>query len=167
MESIGDAAQLSLPHAKSRPTKPIIVIKAGPHRAAAKAAASHTGSLTGSDEVFDAAFRRSGALRVDSINGSFRYGRSPRPTAPAQGPAPLHPHQRRRSGRARHRRADSMGGELADLSPEIDGDSNKFLPGAWSHNNPIDILGDAEPERYAKALEIAAQIPRSTECWLS
>ena len=53
------------------------------------------------------------------------------------------------------------GGELADLSPESLEKYNQFLPSAWSHDNPVDILGDAEPERYAKSLEVAAQRPEN------
>ena len=57
------------------------------------------------------------------------------------------------------------GGELAELSAETMEAFDAILPPHWSHNNPVDILGDAEPERYAKALEIAAKIPASTACW--
>jgi acetyltransferase len=137
--------------------KPIIVIKAGRSEAASRAAASHTGALTGSDEVLDAAFRRSGVLRVHNIADLFYMaevlGRQPPPKGPrltiltnAGGPAVL--------------ATDALmanGGELAELSPESLQRLNEFLPAHWSHNNPIDILGDADPERYARALKIASQ----------
>src|SRR5690606_31139148 len=71
MESVGDAASFMSAAREVALTKPIIVIKAGRTAAAAQAAASHTGSLTGSDEVLDAAFRRSGVLRVDRISDMF------------------------------------------------------------------------------------------------
>ncbi len=59
------------------------------------------------------------------------------------------------------------GGKLAEVSPEAMAKFNAFLPSAWSHGNPVDILGDAEPGRYTKALEVAALGPRtSTACWL-
>ena len=138
-------------------SKPIIVIKAGRSEAASRAAASHTGALTGSDEVLDAAFRRSGVLRVHNIADLFYMaevlGRQPRPKGPrltiltnAGGPAVL--------------ATDALvanGGELAELSPESLRRLNEFLPTHWSHDNPIDVLGDADSERYARALEVAAQ----------
>jgi acetyltransferase len=141
--------------------KPIIVIKSGRSEAGTRAAASHTGSLTGSDEVLEAAFRRSGVLRVHSIADLFYMaevlGRQPRPKGPrltiltnAGGPGVL--------------ATDSLvanGGELAELSPESLTRLNDFLPAHWSHNNPIDILGDADAERYSHALEIAAKDPNS------
>ena len=105
MESIGDARSFLSAAREVALTKPIIVIKAGRTEAAAKAAASHTGSLTGSDEVLDAAFRRVGVLRVDTHRRAVRHGRSARQAAAPARPAPGHRHQRRRSGRAGDRRA--------------------------------------------------------------
>jgi acetyltransferase len=159
MESIGDASSFLSAAREVSLTKPIIVIKAGRTAAAAKAAASHTGSLTGSDDVLEAAFRRTGVLRVDSIGDIFDItdvlAKQPRPKGNrlciitnAGGPGVLS--------------TDALiggGGELAELSPETNEEFNKILPSAWSHNNPVDILGDAEPERYVKALEVAAKDP--------
>ncbi|HYE25699.1 MAG TPA: bifunctional acetate--CoA ligase family protein/GNAT family N-acetyltransferase, partial [Clostridia bacterium] len=159
MESIGDAKAFLSAAREVSLTKPIIVIKAGRTAAAAKAAASHTGSLTGSDDVLDAAFRRVGVLRVNSIADIFYMSevlaKQPRPkgnrlciVTNAGGPGVL--------------ATDALiagGGELAELSPETMQKFDAILPSAWSHNNPVDILGDAEPERYAKSLEIAAQDP--------
>ncbi len=161
MESVGDArAFMSAAKEVSR-TKPIIVIKAGRTEAAAKAAASHTGSLTGSDEVLDTAFRRAGVLRVDRISDVFNLAevlsKQPRPrgnnltiVTNAGGPGVL--------------ATDALirgGGQLTKISEGTMEELNEFLPFAWSHNNPIDILGDAAPERYAKSLEIAANDPNS------
>jgi acetyltransferase len=159
MESIGDAGAFLSAAREVSLTKPVIVIKAGRTAAAAKAAASHTGALTGSDEVFDAAFRRSGVLRVNSIADIFFMSdvlaKQPRPRGKrlciltnAGGPGVL--------------ATDALvagGGELAELSAETLDAFDKILPPQWSHNNPVDILGDAEPERYAKSLEIAAKDP--------
>jgi acetyltransferase len=161
MESVGDARSFLSAAREVALTKPIIVIKAGRSEAASRAAASHTGTLTGSDEVLEAAFRRSGVLRVHSIADLFYMaevlGRQPRPKGPrltiltnAGGPGVL--------------ATDSLvanGGELAPLSPESISRLNEFLPAHWSHNNPIDILGDADSERYARALAIASQDPNS------
>jgi acetyltransferase len=159
MESIGDARSFLSAAREVSLTKPVIVIKAGRTVAAAKAAASHTGALTGSDEVLDAAFRRSGVLRVNSIADIFYMSdvlaKQPRPRGKrlciltnAGGPGVL--------------ATDALvagGGELAELSPETLKAFDEILPAQWSHNNPVDILGDAEPERYAKSLEIAAKDP--------
>jgi acetyltransferase len=160
MESIGDDARGFLSAAREVAlTKPIIVIKAGRTEAAARAAASHTGALTGSDEVLDAAFRRVGVLRVSQIGDVFDMaevlGKQPRPRGPrlavvtnAGGPGVL--------------ATDALvthGGELAPLSDETRARLNAILPAAWSHGNPIDVLGDADPARYAGALEIAATDP--------
>jgi acetyltransferase len=161
MESIGDARTFLSAAREVSFIKPVIVIKAGRTEAAAKAAASHTGSLTGSDEVLDAAFRRSGVLRVNRISDVFYMAevlaKQPRPRGPrltiltnAGGPGVL--------------ATDALigdGGELADISDETTQALNQLLPPHWSHNNPIDILGDADPERYAKALEIAGKDPNS------
>jgi acetyltransferase len=158
---VGDARKFLSAAREVALTKPIIVIKAGRTSAAAKAAASHTGALTGSDEVLDAAFRRCGVLRVNDIAELFYMaevlGKQPRPKGPrltiltnAGGPGVL--------------ACDSLisnGGELTPLSPETFEAYSQLLPAHWSRNNPVDILGDAEPERYAKALEIAAKDPNS------
>jgi acetyltransferase len=157
MESIGNAREFLSAAREIALRKPIIVIKPGRTAGAAKAAASHTGSLTGSDEVLEAAFQRCGVLRVDSISDLFAMsevlGKQPRPNGPrltiltnAGGPGVL--------------ATDALlttGGQLAELSKETMNNLNAILPAAWSHNNPVDVLGDASPERYAKALEIAAK----------
>ena len=161
MESIGDPRSFLSAAREVSMTKPIIVIKAGRTPEAAKAAASHTGSLTGSDAVLDAAFKRAGVLRVDSIHDIFDMSevlaKQPRPkgnrlciVTNAGGPGVL--------------ATDALskgGGKLAKVSPETMAKYNEFLPSAWSHGNPVDILGDAEPERYSKALEVAAQDPET------
>ena len=162
MESIGDARAFLSAAREVALTKPIIVIKAGRTEAAAKAAASHTGSLTGSDEVLDAAFRRCGVLRVDRIAELFDMAevlaKQPRP----DGPAPDDRDQRRRPRRAGHRRADRRRRRAGRaVARDASRRSTASCPPHWSHNNPIDILGDAGPERYAKALEIAAKDPNS------
>ena len=145
MESIGDARAFLSAAREVALSKPIIVIKAGRSEAASRAAASHTGALTGSDAVLDAAFRRSGVLRVTDIGDVFRLadvlGRQPRPQGPrltivtnAGGPGVL--------------ATDALvagGGELAPLGAEARARLDAVLPAAWSHANPLDILGDADP----------------------
>lgn len=161
METIGNARLFLSAAREVALTKPIIIIKAGRTEAAAKAAASHTGSLTGSDEVLDAAFHRAGVLRVNQIADLFYMAevlaKQPRPQGPrltiltnAGGPGVL--------------ATDALitgGGKLAELSSETFEQLNQLLPPHWSRNNPIDILGDADPERYAQSLAIAAKDPHS------
>ncbi len=156
METIGDARAFLSAAREVALTKPIIVIKPGRTEEAAQAAASHTGSLTGSDEVLAAAFRRCGVLRVDTINGLFNMAevlsKQPSPKGDrltivtnAGGPGVL--------------ATDALitaGGQLAKLSDETMAALNEVLPAHWSHNNPIDILGDAGPEQYEKVIEIVA-----------
>jgi acetyltransferase len=161
MESIGDAQSFLSAAREVALTKPIIVIKPGRTDAAAKAAASHTGSLTGSDEVLQAAFQRVGVLRVEQISELFDMAevlaKQPRPKGPrltivtnAGGPGVLATDA-----------LISSGAQLSELSPETMAAFNKILPPTWSHNNPVDIIGDAKPELYAKSLEIAAKDPNT------
>jgi acetyltransferase len=156
MESIGDARAFLSAAREVALSKPIIVIKPGRSAEAARAAASHTGALAGSDAVLEAAFRRAGVLRVNTIAELFylaqTLAKQPRPAGPrlailtnAGGPGVL--------------ATDALlatGGELAALAPESVAALNELLPPHWSHGNPIDILGDADPARYAKAVEIVA-----------
>ena len=159
MESVGDARGFLSAAREVALSKPIIVIKPGRTQAAAKAAASHTGALTGQDDVLDAAFRRCGVLRVDTIAELFYLAealdKQPRPKGPrlaivtnAGGPAVL--------------ATDALltaGGELAELAAATIAQLDALLPSHWSHQNPIDILGDASAERYAKAVDLAVQDP--------
>lgn len=161
MESIGNARSFLSAAREVALTKPIIVIKPGRTEAAAQAAASHTGSLTGSDEVLAAAFRRSGVLRVDRIDDLFSMAevlaKQPSPRGPrltivtnAGGPGVL--------------ATDALigsGGALTELSEETNEKLNEILPAHWSHNNPVDILGDADAERYMEAIQVAANDPNS------
>lgn len=161
METVGDARSFISAAREVALTKPIIVMKPGRTAEAAKAAASHTGSLAGSDDVLDAAFRRAGVLRAERISDLFYLaevlGKQPRPRGPnltvvtnAGGPGVL--------------ATDALimgGGQLTALSADTMSALDKVLPATWSHNNPVDIIGDAPPERYAAALEIAAKDPHS------
>ena len=134
--------------------KPIVVLKAGRSPAGTQAAASHTGAMAGEDAVYDAAFKRAGIVRVDTIGELFDcaelMAKQPRPLGPrlalvtnAGGPGVM--------------AADALsnyGLEPAPLRPETIDRLNQILPSSWSHRNPVDILGDASPDRYARALEI-------------
>jgi acetyltransferase len=162
MESIGNAASFLSAAREVALTKPIIVIKAGETEAAAKAATSHTGALAGSKAVLEAAFRRCGVLKVSRISELFDLAEvmAKQPSLPkgsrltlitnAGGPGVL--------------ATDALvatGGDLAEISAETLEKLNHFLPSHWSHGNPIDILGDADPDRYSKALAAAVEDPNS------
>jgi acetyltransferase len=154
MESLKDARSfLSAARAFAR-NKPIIVLKAGKSSEGAQAAMSHTGSLAGNDFVFDAAFKRAGIIRVDTIEELFHIAQAlamqPKPSnnrlaivTNAGGPGVI--------------ATDTLiakGGRLAHLSDEIIEELNQHLSPHWSKGNPLDVLGDAGPEQYAKALEM-------------
>ncbi len=134
-------------------TKPIIVVKAGKFSESAKAAASHTGSLSGEDTIYDAAFKRAGIVRVEEIEDLFNaaevLGTQPLPRGPnlavitnAGGPGVM--------------ATDALiakGGKLAKLSKKTIHILNSILPSFWSKGNPIDVLGDARADRYKTAVE--------------
>ncbi len=134
--------------------KPVIAIKAGRHSEGAAASMSHTGALVGGDEAFSAALARSGVVRVENISQVFaaagtlgsKYHSSGNRLAivtNAGGPAVL---------AADH--VPEVGLTLADLSDETLESLNEVLPTTWSHRNPVDIIGDAPPERYRAAIDI-------------
>jgi acetyltransferase len=159
MESVGDARSFLSAAREVALKKPIIVIKPGRTEAARKAAASHTGAITGADEVMDAAFRRCGILRVANISELFDMaevlGKQPRPRGPRLAIVT-------NAGGAGVLATDALlasGGQLAQLSAETNEALNKFLPEAWSHSNPVDTLGDSTPEVYTKALEVVSRDP--------
>ena len=134
--------------------KPIIVLKSGRSPAGARAAASHTGAMAGEDAVYDAAFRRAGIVRVDTIEELFDcaelMAKQPRPRGPrlailtnGGGPGVMATDTLARYGQ-----------EPAPLAPETVEAFDAFLPDFWSRGNPIDILGDASAVRFDRALAI-------------
>ncbi len=139
--------------------KPIIVVKSGRTAAAAKAAASHTGALAGQDEAYSAAFRRAGIIRVDTIMQLFNcaeaLGKMKRPVGGnlaiitnAGGPGVM--------------AVDAFGkwqAEPVALRQETLQELDEFLPPHWSKGNPVDVLGDAPPERFVKATEVVLSAP--------
>ena len=159
MESLRDARKfMSAARAFAR-SKPIIVLKAGKSDEGSRAASSHTGTLAGNNAVFDTAFKRAGVIRVETIGQLFDCAQSlamqPRPkgnrlaiVTNAGGPGVL--------------ATDFLvenGGTLAELSPKTLEKMNEFLPAAWSHSNPVDVLGDASAEIYRKSVEWCLKDP--------
>ena len=144
---------MSAARAVSR-VKPIVVLKSGRSPAGARAAASHTGAMVGEDAVYDAAFKRAGIVRVQTFGELFDcaelMAKQPRPKGPRLGIIT-------NAGGPGVMAADSLaeyGAEPARLEQETIEQLNELLPPFWSHSNPIDVLGDASPERYAKAVDI-------------
>ena len=153
VESIRDARKFMTAGRIAARAKPVVVIKSGRSAAGAKAAFSHTGALAGADAVYDAAFRRAGMLRVGELRELF--------DAVATLNAGLKVRGDRlailtNGGGAGVMAADALemrGGRLAALSPATLAALDKAAPPTWSKGDPVDIIGDATPARYAAALE--------------
>lgn len=159
MESLKHARKfMSAARAFAR-NKPIIVLKVGKSEAGSKAAKSHTGSITGNDAAFNAAFERAGIVRVNSVEELFDVAQTlsmqKRPKGNklciitnAGGPGVLATDE-----------LIEKNGRLADLTKETMDELNKVLPANWSKGNPVDIIGDADPQRYAQAVRICTKDP--------
>ncbi|HVX12242.1 MAG TPA: acetate--CoA ligase family protein, partial [Pirellulales bacterium] len=155
VESINDARQfMSAARAFAR-RKPIVVYKAGRFAQSAKAAASHTGAMAGVDAVYDAAFQRAGAVRVSLVDDLFDCAQLLARKRIPQGPRLAIVTNAGGPGVMATDALLTRQGVLATLSDDSLTKLNSVLPTCWSHGNPIDVLGDAPPERFAKSLEIA------------
>jgi acetyltransferase len=160
IEGIKDARRFMSSLRAAARIKPVIALKVGRHAAGAEASMSHTGALVGSDETFSAALSRSGVLRVETVGQLFAAakalssthyrGASERLVIITNGGGP---------GVMAADRATDQGIELSSLSAETVAALNKVLPEVWSHGNPVDIIGDAPPERYQQALDICLDDP--------
>ncbi len=152
VEAIQDAsAFMSAARAAAR-VKPVIVIKAGRSRRAAQAAATHTGALAGADDVYSAAFRRAGVLRVDTIDELFAAAETLGRIAPFPGDRLAILTNGGGLGVLAVDELSALGGKLADFAPETIAQLDAKMPPAWSRANPADIVGDADPARFAAAL---------------
>jgi len=153
VESIREARKfMSAARAAAR-AKPVIVVKAGRHAQGAKAAATHTGALAGSDAVYDAAFRRAGLLRVFDLDELFSAAETlGRLGAFAARRLAILTNGGGIGVLAVDRLAD-LGGALADISPPTMAKLDAALPPIWSRANPVDIAGDADGARYTIALD--------------
>jgi acetyltransferase len=163
IEGIKDARRFMSSLRAAARIKPVIALKVGRHEAGAEASMSHTGALVGSDETFSAALSRSGVLRVETIGQLFaaakalssirrrpQHSESERMVIITNGGGP---------GVMAADRATDQGIELSTLSEETMEALNQALPSVWSHSNPVDVIGDATPERYQKAVEICLNDP--------
>ncbi len=162
LETIPAARKFMSASRSAARAKPVVVIKSGRSKASARAAATHTGALAGSDATVEAAFRRAGLVRVDGLEELFNAAETLTCLKPVTGNELL---ILTNGGGAGVLAVDDLvksGGKLAKLSPELIGQLDAILPSTWSRANPIDIIGDATPERYAAAIDLVlANAPAS------
>ncbi len=154
IESITQARKfMSAARAAAR-MKPVIAVKAGRHLEGARAVASHTGVLAGRDAVYDAAFRRAGMLRVHSLDELFDAVQTLAMTRPPRGDRLAILTNGGGIGVLATDALVDLGGRVAELSTETLEALDRVLPPTWSRGNPVDIVGDANGERYADALSL-------------
>ncbi len=139
--------------------KPVVVIKSGRHAEAAKAAYSHTGALAGSDTIYNAAFHRAGILRVLDLEDLFNAAEALSRLKSISGERLAIITNGGGAGVLAIDRLIDYGGTLSKLSEQTIQKLNKVLPSNWSKENPIDIIGDAGPERYKEAMEVVLEDP--------
>jgi len=159
VESIATARKfMSAARAAAR-AKPVVVIKSGRHAQGAKAAATHTGALAGSDGVYDAAFRRAGLLRVFDLDELFAAAETLGRQKPFGGSRLAILTNGGGVGVLAVDRLIDLGGRLAEVSEETMSALDAVLPPTWSKANPVDIIGDADARRYAASLEALLKDP--------
>lgn len=159
MEGVTHARKFMSAARRAARTKPVIVVKGGREPEGAKAAASHTGSLSGSDEVYDAAFCRAGMLRVYEMDELFDATATLALARPPQGNRLAIVTNGGGVGVLSADALSAMGGRLATLAPETIEGLNRVLPRIWSHGNPVDIIGDAPPDRCRNAVQVLRKDP--------
>ena len=154
MESVTNAPKFMSAARRAARSKPVIVVKAGRSASGAKAALSHTGALAGADGAYEAAFRRAGILRVRELDELFSAAEILARHPPLAGERLAILTNGGGAGVLATDRLGDLGGTLANLSDGTRSALDAVLPPTWSHGNPVDIIGDADPERYAAALEV-------------
>jgi acetate---CoA ligase (ADP-forming) len=159
LESIGSGDEFIRAAESVAAVKPVVILKAGTTSAGSKAASSHTGALAGADIAYGAAFKRAGIIRADTFESLFDFA-----TALAMQPLPKGDRVAiiTNAGGPGIMTADAVetgGMKVASLHPDVAEDLREKLPAAASVGNPIDVLGDADPERYAMAVEAAQADP--------
>jgi acetyl coenzyme A synthetase (ADP forming)-like protein len=134
--------------------KPIIALKSGSSKRGQMAASSHTGSLAGSYEIYQAAFRQAGVISVHSIREAFGVAELLASEGYPKGPRALIITSAGGFAVLSSDYAEKYGIELVEFSNEIMGELNTFLPAAWSHENPLDMVGDAGVDRFARVFDV-------------
>lgn len=159
VEGIHDARAFMSGLRSAARVKPVIVLKAGRHKTGSLAAATHTGAMIGSDDAFDAALERAGVVRAMTFGQLFAAAailstgkrvRNNRLAIVTNGGGP---------GVLATDRAEDLGVEIATLNAETIKTLDKALPTHWSHDNPVDVLGDSPPEKYGEAVEACLKDP--------
>ena len=153
VESIVEAQKFMSAGRIAARNKPVLVLKSGRSSAGAKAAMSHTGALAGADLVYDAAFRRAGMLRVKELGELFEAVTTLSAGIQVKGDRLTVVTNGGGAGVLAADALEEQGGRLATLSTETLAKLDSLLPRTWSRGNPIDVLGDASPERYRGAVE--------------
>ena len=153
VEGIRDARRFMSGLRVAARMKPVVVIKSGRHIEGLQAAVTHTGAMTGSDDVFEAALQRAGVVRAITISQLFAAARLLSTAHRPQGQRLAIVTNGGGPGVMAVDRAIDLGIEMAKLSDATVAALNKVLPDHWSHGNPVDVLGDATPERYQAAME--------------
>jgi len=159
IEAIKDARKfMSAARAAAR-VKPVVVVKSGRMAQGAKAAATHTGALAGADAVYDAAFQRAGILRVSDLRELFDFAETVGRVKSPPGKRLAILTNGGGIGVLAVDRLVELGGISADIPPAVREKLDAVLPPTWSKSNPVDIVGDADPARYAAALEVLLAAP--------
>ena len=159
VEAITDARKFMSAGRAAARMKPVVVVKAGRHPEGARAAASHTGALAGADDVYDTAFRRAGMLRVIHLEDLFDAVQTLSMVKPPAGDRIAIVTNGGGIGVMATDALMDHGGELAKLQPETIAVLDQHLPPTWSKTNPVDIIGDAPPERYRQAIKAVLSDP--------
>ncbi len=159
IEGLGDGQEFIRVARETARRKPVVAVKSGRTASGSKAVSSHTGSLAGSDAAYDAAFAQAGVLRADSVQELFDFstafayqpalkGNRIAIVTNAGGPGVMATDALERQGLV-----------LAALQPDTEKALAGVLPAAANIHNPVDVLGDAAPDRYGKALDIVLADP--------
>jgi acetyltransferase len=153
LETIPAARKFMSASRSAARAKPVVVIKSGRNQASARAAATHTGALAGSDAAVQAAFRRAGLVRVDDLEDLFTAAETLTCLKPVVGNELLIVTNGGGAGVLAVDDLVETGGSLAKLDPDLIAKLDAILPANWSRANPIDIIGDATPGRYAATMD--------------
>ena len=157
MEGVGNARKFMSAARAFAMRKPIIAIKPGRFTESAKAARSHTGAMAGDDAIYEAAFKRAGVVRVKEITELFDVAEVLNSRKLPLGPRLAVVTAAGGPGVMATDALIDLGGQLARLSNESMEQLNQSLPPFWSKGNPVDVLGDADAARYAKAIKVCAK----------
>ncbi len=153
MEAVTHAPKFLSAARRAARAKPVIIIKSGRHATAARAAASHTGRLAGQDAAYESAFRRAGLLRVTALAELFEAAEMLARVPRLMGERLVILTNGGGAGVLAADHLGDVGGKLAELGAKTRVALDRLLPPTWSWANPVDVIGDASPERYAAALD--------------